>query len=102
MPRQCSAKKIEIGFKNGLNRKPKDIRRLKMLVTYRLSNHIKHPQPFEILKYQMRLTFSLKSHCRDVVILIKRPHVLMNMSITTRYGKQGRRTGRKKRTFIAL
>ena len=82
--------------------KPKDIRRLKKLITYRLSNHIKLPQPFEILNCQMRLTFSSKSLCRDVVILVKKPRVLTNMSKTMMYGKRGRQNGRKRRTFIAL
>ena len=65
-------------------------------ITYRLSNHRKHTQPFEILRYQMRLTISLKSLCRGVLILVKRPRVLMNMSETMWYRKRGRRNGRKK------
>ena len=48
----------------------------------------------------MRLTFSSKSLCRDVVILVKRPRVLMNMSKTMRYGKRGRRNGRKKERLL--
>ena len=53
-----------------------------------------------MLRYQMLLTFSSKSLCHDVVILVKRPRVLMNMSKTMRYGKRGRRNGRKKKHVL--
>ena len=55
---------------------------------------------FEILRYQMRLIFSLKSLCRGVVILLKRPRMLMNMTKTMRDGKRERRNGRKKKHVL--
>ena len=48
----------------------------------------------------MRLTFSLRSLCRDVVILAKRPRVLMNIGKSMSYGKRGRRNGRKKEHLL--
>ena len=56
--------------------------------------------PLEILWYQMRLTFSSNSLCRDVVISVKGRRVLMNMSKTMRYGKRERRNGRKKEHLL--
>ena len=48
----------------------------------------------------MRLIFSLKSLCRGVVILLKRPCMLMNMTKTMRDGKRGRRNGRLKKHVL--
>ena len=50
----------------------------------------------------MLLTFSLKSLCRGVVILVKRPRVLMNMSETMRYLNEEDGTVEKKNIYCAI